>query len=204
MEFVGKMFLLSEEMVGDACKQVREAMRIKFGEEIIASRLPLDDWARWSLMVEQLQGTPSILDIGTAHGTFLNALSCSGMVGRLVGIDIRDYSLYSEIHPHQRIVADVTMMPFTDGEFHTVTCMEVIEHLSDDGVYKALAEIRRVAAKRIIISVPFCEGNPLYKGHFQRFTPDRISRLFPAAEYTLLMKEKRAGTPWLIIEEARR
>jgi hypothetical protein len=193
---------LSEDAIGHACTTVRRKMVEKFGEETIDKRLPVDEWARWSMLVERLEGTPSLLDIGVAHGTFLNALACHGKMGRMAGIDIRDYSLYSELYPgFERTMADVTALPYADGQFHTVTCMEVIEHLTDDGVEKAISEIRRVASNRVVISVPFCEGLPLYKGHFQRFTPDRIIKLFPTADYTLLVKEKKASTPWLIIEE---
>lgn len=204
MTFTGNMIHLSESLVSEPCRTVRGMMTEKFGPEAIAQRLPTDDWARWSLIVERLDGTPSLLDIGTAHATFLNSLACAGTIGRMVGIDIRDYSLYSELFPgFERIMADVTKMPFSDGEFHTVTCMEVIEHLSDDGVEKALSEMRRVAASRLIVSVPFCEGLPLYKGHYQQFTPERVQKLFPGADYTLLIKERRGGTPWLIITEDR-
>jgi len=200
-----KAHLLSEADLHPACVQVRSMMWDKFTQDMVDRRIPTDDWARWSIVLQWVKGTPSLLDVGTAHGTFLNSLACANTAKHMVGIDIRDYSLYSELFPgFERIIADAEQMPFSDGEFETVTCMEVIEHLPDEKLERVLAELRRVAARRLIISVPFCEGIPLYKGHSQRFDPERIKLLFPNASYTILMKEKRGGTPWLMIDEPRR
>ena len=43
-------------------------------------------------------------------------------------------------------------LPFRDGEFDTVVCTHVIEHVLD--YKKAIAELRRVSRKRLIIVVP--------------------------------------------------
>lgn len=177
-------------------------MRSKFGHEKVESRIPVADWARWSYVLERVKGAASLLDVGTAHGTFLNSLACARAAEELTGIDIRNYSLYAELYPgFKRIEADVADMPFGDGAFDTVTCMEVVEHLPDEKLEQALSALRRVSNRRLIVSVPFCEGEPIYKGHFQRFTVDRIEALFPNASYTLLMKERKGATPWLLIEE---
>lgn len=198
------VFWLGDVHIGSECDQVRLHMHDKFGSENVEKRIPRDDWARWSLILEWVKGAPSILDIGTAHGTFLNSLAAAKASERLVGIDIRDYSMYSQIYAgFQRLFADAGDMPFADNEFDTVTCMEVIEHLEDGKLNGVIDELRRVAARRLIVSVPFCEGLPLYKGHAQRFTPNRISELFPDARLSLFVKEKKGGTPWLIIDEER-
>ena len=46
----------------------------------------------------------------------------------------------------------IEALPFEDGAFDTVVCTHVLEHILDFG--KALSELRRVAAKRVIIIVP--------------------------------------------------
>src|SRR3546814_15505307 len=48
--------------------------------------------------------------------------------------------------------ANIARLPFPDKSFDTVICTHVLEHILD--FRGALAELRRVAAKRLIIVVP--------------------------------------------------
>ena len=48
--------------------------------------------------------------------------------------------------------AMIENLPFADGEFDTVVCTHVLEHILD--FRAALSELRRVAGKRLIIIVP--------------------------------------------------
>lgn len=177
-------------------------MRERFGAELVDKRILPYDWARWSIVLDWVRGAESILDIGTAHGTFMNSLACATAANRLVGIDIRDYSLYSELFPgFERFMADAEEMPFADNEFEIVTCMEVIEHLPGGKMDRVIDQLRRVAAKRLIVSIPFCEPLPLPKYHNQQFTLDRVLALFPNASYTLLLKKPVTRVPWLVVDE---
>jgi 2-polyprenyl-3-methyl-5-hydroxy-6-metoxy-1,4-benzoquinol methylase len=195
---------LKDSDINNACTEVRSIMREKFTQELIDKRITVNDWARWSIILDLVKNTSSsILDIGIAHGTFINALSRVNAAERLVGIDIKEYSLYSEIFPgFERIIADADSMPFRDGEFETVTCMEVIEHLPGEKMQNVISNLRRVAAKRLIISIPFCEPLPLPKWHHQQFTVERVSKLFPDAQYTLMLKSPVTRVHWLLIDES--
>ena len=48
----------------------------------------------------------------------------------------------------------VERLPFDDGSFDTVTCIEVLEHL--DNLHDMFAELVRVSARHVIISLPNC------------------------------------------------
>ncbi|WP_269524300.1 class I SAM-dependent methyltransferase [Coraliomargarita parva] len=50
-------------------------------------------------------------------------------------------------------VQDIYNLPYADGEFDLVLCLEVLEHLSEPE--KALAELKRVSSGRLILSVPY-------------------------------------------------
>jgi len=72
-------------------------------------------------------------------------------VERFVGVDfaIDDANALSGI---EYFAAKVENLPFKDGEFDTVICTHVIEHILD---YKAaIKELRRITKKRLIIIVP--------------------------------------------------
>lgn len=94
----------------------------------------------------------SVADIGCGTGVLLNHIrKGNGELQRLAGVDfvIDDASKLSGI---EYFAARIENLPFKDNEFDTVVCTHVLEHVLD--FRKSLAELRRVAAKRMIIVVP--------------------------------------------------
>ena len=55
--------------------------------------------------------------------------------------------------PHRHV--DGSTLPFADGAFDAALCLEVLEHIDEPRAF--LREIRRVAPKQLIVSVPNCE-----------------------------------------------
>lgn len=91
----------------------------------------------------------SVLDVGCGNGSFLNPL---GDRFRVAGLDVSEEALR---HVRaERVVGVASDIPFPDGSFDLVTCLEVLEHLSWDEYGKTLREVARVASKYAMISVP--------------------------------------------------
>lgn len=94
----------------------------------------------------------SICDIGCGTGYTLGHIrDARPDLGRFVGVDfaIDDANALSGI---EYFAAKVENLPFEDNEFDTVICTHVIEHVLD---YRAaIAELRRITKKRLIIIVP--------------------------------------------------
>lgn len=180
--------------------EVRKRMVAKYGKKVgdFRGSVPMDDFKRQSY-VAGLIGGGSLLDVGCAHGVFANIATLSGRFGCVVGVDIADYGLYMNVG-WDRVVADATALPFDAGEFDTVTAQEIIEHLPDDKMIKALIEFMRVG-KSVLVSVPFCEW-PIGRSHCQSFNAERLAGMFPDGRFTILVKA-RQGTPWVVIENVK-
>lgn len=161
------------------------------------------DWRRIQHALTLLSpGSKTILDVGVGPGALLNYLQLSGTYEHVTGIDIRTYSklIMTDEATDYRIM-DATDMPFEDNTYDTVVCMEVLEHLQGDLLTKAIAQLRRVARRQLIMSVPFDEPKPLPSYHHQHFDEARLAALFPQAEQHLLQRPHRKGWPWAILVE---
>lgn len=107
------------------------------------------DPERERLLRRWVQGT--VLDVGCATGVYVDLLAKAGHEVR--GIDLSD-ELVSYARTHRRghfDVGDAEALPYGDDAFDTVLAFDVLEHVDDA---RALAEIARVARRRVLIAVP--------------------------------------------------
>lgn len=182
--------------------QAMEARQTESGQR--KKPLPDYEWRRLSLVGRSLKGAPSLLEIGPGRGYLSRMIAKGGLYPRHEVVDIvgPPRNIAGKYGPRvkfrQESVADLAD---PDGAFDTVVCMEVLEHLDDDTLPRALAQIRRVCARRLIMSVPFMEPEPLPAYHKQRFDVARVRETFPAGRYSLLLKSPVTRVPWLLIEE---
>jgi ubiquinone/menaquinone biosynthesis C-methylase UbiE len=164
------------------------------------------EWNRLAFACELAKGN-SVLDVGVGNGALLAMLWRSGSCQRVCGIDFRRGSKLRLTTPAEFREMNVTDLTFADGEFDTVFCMEVIEHLPPEQVPAALRHLRRVARQRLILTVPDNEPHPLFHqdglyGHKQSFDDAKLRQLFPNAVATLV---PRPRVSWvLIVEEKER
>lgn len=105
-------------------------------------------------------GIDNILDIGCGEGFLLQHLpqtvSYTGIDASQKAIEMAKSSVNSltdyRLQTTDFLAASVYELPFADKSFDLVTGLEVLEHLETPE--KALVEIRRVAKKWVILSVP--------------------------------------------------
>lgn len=110
------------------------------------------------------------------------------------GIDVREASIYE--------------LPYVRNEFDLVVCCEVLEHLEQPDA--GLAELSRVAARRVLLSTPW---EPVWRamnmargrylrdlgntpGHLQHFSRRGLRRL---ASTRLELLDQRTPLPWTIL-----
>ena len=159
------------------------------------------DYKRWSYVLSQIQGGGRLLDVGIGIGQFVYAAEMSGKFSEVVGVDIRPHSGLVQLNDRVELVwANAADLPFEDGEFEDVTCMECLEHMDDETFEAALSELRRVARRELMVTIPYDEPEPLPAGHLQRFPNERIITTFPDAEVTLL-RRRTSKVPWALVKE---
>jgi ubiquinone/menaquinone biosynthesis C-methylase UbiE len=83
-----------------------------------------------------------VLDIGCGNGKFVffKRSSC----GELVGIDAGAHFAPEPLRSVDLARGDVRLLPFADGSFDKAYSLDVLEHLTEDGVVSMLSEARRV------------------------------------------------------------
>ena len=155
----------------------------------------------------------SVLDVGCGEGVLTERWAEGPGVDRVVGVDLEDAALRAEwasrVRPNLEFrTASADRLPFADGEFDLAAAIEVLEHVPDPR--RTLAEMRRVAARHLLLSVP---REPLWRalnvargaylrelgntpGHVNHFSRARFVRL--AADYGEVI-EVRAPFPWTML-----
>ena len=105
--------------------------------------------------VGQPGATPYCLDVGCGEGYVLKYLRNKLPYIRLYGMDLDKEALklaraHNSDTPLYR--GDVLNLPFADGSFDMVICLEVLEHL--ESPWLAVDELARVSSRELLVSVP--------------------------------------------------
>lgn len=88
-----------------------------------------------------------ILDVGCGTGGMLKWLDRYAPADQIVGIDVSRYALQicNQRQLRQVVQVSITQLPFPNGTFDLVTCLDVLQHLPRDGSdIEALRECCRV------------------------------------------------------------
>lgn len=138
----------------------------------ILSKSRLISWShksRFNFGVAQAlaHGGNSILDYGCGDGTFLKSLE--GHFESMVGADISRQFIedcrerFSRSSQHNFLLIDDLMEVYADSKFDVITCMETMEHCTDEAIEFILTNCRRMLAPDglFLISVPIEIGASL-------------------------------------------
>lgn len=143
----------------------------------------------------------SLLDVGGAEGYKAH------LARKTFGVHVESTDLSTEACRRAEEIfgvrsrpADIHELPFENGAFDVVLCSETLEHVAD--VRRALAELLRVAAKAVVITVPHepqgvvernvQEARP--HAHINAFETDTFDDL---REQGLHVTTRKLISPWL-------
>jgi len=151
----------------------------------------LIDYYRFHLVCRQLV-PGSVLDVGAYFGDFLQIAREDGH--EISGTEVN--SARVEV-ANSELAENAVVLDFRNGCFKSfrdaatdnVVCMEVVEHVPDDGL--AVSELCRVARNKVFITVPFreriqsvlcvhCNKLTPYSGHLHTYDYGSFSQLVPS------------------------
>jgi len=131
----------------------------------------------------------TVLDIGSGGGELVEALRRNCRWAVATDCSPAPMARYGG----ERVLCDDQALPFADEGFDLVTCTEVLEHLDDERYERVLGEIRRVARRWVLISVPneedlaqtlakchACGHYYTLYGHLRRFDRALMQNLLPS------------------------
>jgi ubiquinone/menaquinone biosynthesis C-methylase UbiE len=160
--------------------------------------------------VKQLHPT-SILDVGAGEGFTLEMFRKNKIGRKLEGIEYMDDALKLAKKMHPQVIikkGDIYKLPYKANSFDIVICTEVLEHL--EAPEKALKELKRVAKKYLILSVPnepFFTIQRILRGknvlklgahpeHLQHWTPSAFQKF---VNKQLQIYDFKTPLPWTMI-----
>ena len=164
-------------------------------ERLLAARRSAGTWGR--LVKARLElalrfGGSSVLDIGCSSGSYVAELSRRGI--RAAGCDLLADPAWSLCSGSPFFAADGAALPFGDRTFESIVAFEVLEHQT--APEQMLAEVRRVAKERFILSVPNCAEPIIFReaGLAYHHWTDRTHQQFFSLEGLRLLLEENGFT----------
>jgi ubiquinone/menaquinone biosynthesis C-methylase UbiE len=126
----------------------RDAEIAKYAEAYRHDEYRMGEARKWAAIrdLQSLRGG-ALLDVGCGRGEVLE-LARSLDFGPVMGTEVVPELLGEDVR-----YAEAHALPFPDGAFDHVTCFDVLEHLVPEDTEAALAELARVAAKTVTITV---------------------------------------------------
>jgi SAM-dependent methyltransferase len=136
-------------------------------------------------------GSHAMLDAGFGTGRNLDWLSDFGPVH---GIDVNPQAVArAAAQGHRRILTGtLDDLPYEDGRFGLITCLDVLEHVSDD--VTALVELRRVTRREgfLLLTVPAFQmlfsSHDVAAGHVRRYSLRALAALAVATGWRVVQQ----------------
>jgi SAM-dependent methyltransferase len=145
----------------------------------------------------------SVVELGCCFGFLSLRLARDGHRVTAVDLSQGTVALLSSVAtalgaPLHALVGDAAAVPLTDRSADTVLAVHLLEHLPAALAHRVLAEMLRVARRRVVIAVPFEDApNPTW-GHVRTFDRSALDTLGATTGRSYIVDEHHGG--WLVVD----
>ncbi|NMH98084.1 mycofactocin oligosaccharide methyltransferase MftM [Pseudonocardia acidicola] len=151
---------------------------------------------------ELVVGT-DVVELGCCFGFLSLRLAGSGYRVTAVDISAGAVALLSRMAPRlglhvDAVTGDACAPPLASGSADTVLAVHLLEHLPEPAGDVVLAEMLRLARRRVVVAVPFEDTpNPVW-GHVRRFDPATLTAMGARTGHPFTVTDHHGG--WLVVD----
>lgn len=145
----------------------------------------------YDLILTKITGT-SLLDIGCGVGHLLYRAGRKGMHAIGLEINLGLIKLSKELYSNQVEIyaANAEELNKVSGQFDTITIIDVLEHVKEDGVFLGQIAQKINPSGRLIVVVPayqflYCKRDK-QMGHFRRYSREKLQQKLEAKGFEVL------------------
>lgn len=145
----------------------------------------------------------SVVELGCCFGFLSLALAAAGHDVTAVDLSAGTVRLLASVapalgRPLRAVAGDATAVPLADAAADTVHAVHLLEHLPRGVDTRVLAEMLRVARRRVVVAVPYEDDPDRTWGHVRTFTPADLDALGAATGRPYRVDDHHGG--WLVID----
>jgi SAM-dependent methyltransferase len=145
----------------------------------------------------------SVVELGCCFGFLSLRLARDGHPVTAVDLSPGTVALLASVAPMlglpvQTLVGDATAVPLADRSADTVFAVHLLEHLPPALAPRVVAEMLRVARRRVVVAVPFEDTPDPTWGHIRTFNLADLDALGAATGRPYAVEEHHGG--WLVVD----
>jgi len=149
---------------------------------------------------------PDVIELGCCFGFLALRLARAGhrvtaidLVGGTIALLARTAPLLDAFPGTlTTLTADARAVPLPSGSADTVLAVHLLEHLSEDAGRDVLAEMLRLARRRVVIAVPYEDVPNAAWGHVRRFDAAALADLGRSCDRPYTVVDHHGG--WLVVD----
>ena len=152
-----------------------------------------------------LIGPGSLLELGSCFG-FFSLLSAAHLTVTASDLTPNTVRLLSRVAPRLglrlgTLICDAARVPRPDASFDTVAALHLLEHLPPEHGAAVIAEMQRLARRRVVVAVPFEDEPTAAYGHVRVFTREILQEMGAASGWHWDVHDHHGG--WLVLDRPR-
>ena len=148
----------------------------------------------------------SVVELGCCFGFLSLRLAADGHAVTAVDLSTGTVRLLARVAPAlglplRAVAGDATAVPLAGGGADTVFAVHLLEHLPPGADRLVLAEMLRVARRRVVVAVPYEQEPDATWGHVRTFDAAALRELGESTGHPYEVTDHHGG--WLVINLAR-